>query len=521
MLAALLAGVLLAAPSPAIALATDEPAGYRAGSVVLVPEGDTTLSLAERRYPGRLRITGHSDGLAVVEEATLDDYLLGIREVPFSWPREALRAQVVAARTYLAWTLFAGRSSNGRRYDYDICATEACQVYAGIGAVLGGGDGERWRAAVSSTAGQILMAGGRPAQALYSSTSGGRTRSVEDVFAGSDPVPYLRAVASPGERSPFVSWSFAVPEERMAALLEAAGLASGAVRTVTTVVRGDGEGPWQVVVESDGGTTSVDTWRFRTLFNRAAADLVPEQLPVLRPDGSLRRYPQTVMSPTFVVRSELAPVPGVEGPPTFERVFRIDGRGWGHLVGMSQFGAEAMARSGASAAEILGHYYSGLVPTQAGALLPETVEVGLVVGGAEAAVRPDGPVTVLVDGAPVAEAVLGTWRFASEGGAVRVLPPVGLGEPPRLTGWSLASGSGGEAVTVTLTAPAEVRTLAYSGRLLVFDSGWELRDAGVIAWTWRELAVGVAPHRRLLVIAEARSPQGEDASSLLFVPGLE
>lgn len=505
---------------PAAAPATAEEAG-EAGVVLLVPAGETTLTLAERRYPGSLRIGGHADGLAVVEEATLDDYLLGIREVPFSWPQEALRAQVIAARTYLAWTLSAGRSQNGRRYGYDICATEACQVYAGIGAVLAGGDGERWRAAVASTAGQILVAGGRPAQALYSSTSGGRTRSVEDVFAGADPVPYLRAVPSPGERSPFVSWSFAVDEEQMSALLAEAGLASGALRSVTTVVRPDGAGPWQVVVESEGGTTSIDTWRLRTLLNRAAAAVAPDRFPVLRPDGSLRRYPQTVLSPSFVIRPELELVSGLGGPPSFVRVFRIAGRGWGHLVGMSQFGAEAMARAGAGAAQILAHYYSGLVPTPAASLLPELVEVGLLVGAAEVEIRPDGPITVVVDGEPVAEEVLGTWRFEADGDRVRVLPPAGVGEPPRLVGWRPAAGGAPEVVAVTLTAPAEVRARAYSDRILLFDSGWQLRDAGVIAWDWAAIGGGAAPNRRLLVVAEARSPQGEDVSSLLLVPGLE
>jgi peptidoglycan hydrolase-like amidase len=118
------------------AAAQEVPPTYLTSTVELVPAPGTILSYEGRFYTGRLRVSGHAGGLAVVETVTLDQYLLGIREVPFAWHKEALRAQVVAARTYLAWTLQGGRSINGRRYDYDICATTACQVYSGSGWVI-------------------------------------------------------------------------------------------------------------------------------------------------------------------------------------------------------------------------------------------------------------------------------------------------------------------------------------------------------------------------------------------------
>jgi len=117
------------------------------GTVVEVSVPDNAyLEMGDRRYSGPFRVTAESDGVAVVEVASLDAYLEGIREVPFSWHEDALAAQVVAARTYLAWTLLGGRSETGSRIGYDICATAACQVYAGVDAVLGE-DGDRWREA--------------------------------------------------------------------------------------------------------------------------------------------------------------------------------------------------------------------------------------------------------------------------------------------------------------------------------------------------------------------------------------
>ena len=116
--------------------------------------GDTYLEMEGRRYRGPFRVSADSDGVAVVESMSLDAYLEGIREVPFVWDEEALAAQVVAARTYLAWTLADGRTDTGQRIGYDICATAACQVYAGVDAILEE-DGDRWRAAVEPERGLL------------------------------------------------------------------------------------------------------------------------------------------------------------------------------------------------------------------------------------------------------------------------------------------------------------------------------------------------------------------------------
>ncbi len=238
--------------------------------------------------------------MTAIEALSPEEYLLGIREVPFAWPDEALKTQAVAARTYLAYNLAGGRTATAREHGYDICASTACQVYAGV-AGLSSSDGLRWQQAVAATAGEILLYNGRPAQALYSSTAGRRTRESEDIFPGLD-VPYLAAVDSPGEDSPFVRWSFAVSRADMESLLDHAGLLSGPLESVRVETTGDGGGPWQVVVTSGGAEESVDTYRFRSLINAAARDLMPDKLPAHRPDG--RRYPQTVLSGTFTIRTD-------------------------------------------------------------------------------------------------------------------------------------------------------------------------------------------------------------------------
>lgn len=97
----------------------------------------------------------------------LETYLLGIYEVPESWPIEALKAQVIAARSYaLSYT------NNGAN---EICTTQACQVYKG------GNKGGQWEQAVKATEGEVITQGGQVVTAWFASTAGGYTYSSSDV----------------------------------------------------------------------------------------------------------------------------------------------------------------------------------------------------------------------------------------------------------------------------------------------------------------------------------------------------
>jgi stage II sporulation protein D len=509
-----LAVLTLAAPATAQTSGLDDR--IAASRVEFQPAGGVLVGVDDRTHAGSMTVTAHSGGMALVEETNVDDYLLGIREVPFSWPAEALAAQVVAARTYLAWTLERGRTQNGRTFDYDICATTACQVYSGVGG-LDGPDGRRWIDAVRRTSGEVLMSGDTPVQALYSSTSDGRTRNVEDVFAGASPDPNLRAVESPAETSPFVNWEFTITHRQATEMFTHAGLVDGALVDITTRRTADGDGPWRIVVRSTGGEQSVDTWTLRTWLNRAAAELYPDSFPVFRPESE-RRYPQTIMSPNYTIESELFLPRPSDGPPGLEERFRIRGGGWGHLVGMSQYGAEAMASAGSGYSDILAHFYGGVRPTVAD-VVPETIRVGLGTGHRQLEIRPDGPLRVFVDSVEVTAGELGAWTLSWEEGVVILDPPEGLGLPPRVEGWRTFFDSAGvvELVTVRSRTAAEVRVIVTEGRVVIADSGWEVRDAGLIAVDVDR----VRPAAVVTVEVSVRSPLGEDSARLRILGGAE
>ena len=155
------------------------------------------LTYDGREYHGTLVLRSQGGGVSVVNGLSLDTYLRGVvpSESPSHWPVAALEAQAVAARSYAVAQL---KPTSW----YDLVPTTADQVYGGVMA-------ERPRSdhAVYATLGQVLTWDGQVARTYYSSSSGGRTESVQDAWPGAAPIPYLRSVADPYDSySPHHDW---------------------------------------------------------------------------------------------------------------------------------------------------------------------------------------------------------------------------------------------------------------------------------------------------------------------------
>jgi len=287
------------------------------------------------RYPGTLRVERSDDGtLALTVTLPFERYLEGIAEVPASWPMAALRAQAIAARSYaLARTGWDGQE--GEPLDEPICASSACQVYGGLPAEPSPGT-QRWYRAVRRTRGQVLLSQGRPAETVYFSTSNGQTYGNEDVF-GSSPLPYLRPVIERDDgASPLSRWSVKIAFEDLARFLSAAG-----------------EWPSDEEIDAvrlDGGTVEVSGGAARAMDLSTFRDAVNAWAHCLEPG----RYPQGGL-PTTIPSRWLSLSSG-------ERAVTVTGRGWGHGVGMVQWGAYGKAVRGVSAGAILAWYYGGFRP---------------------------------------------------------------------------------------------------------------------------------------------------------------
>ncbi|MGH2785797.1 MAG: SpoIID/LytB domain-containing protein, partial [Actinomycetota bacterium] len=288
------------------------------------------------RYRGRLEIVRQSDGgIAIINHLTFDEYLRGLAEVPRSWPYETLKAQVVAARSYGLYHLNHPTNA-GERLGYDICSTDQCQVYRGV-QVEQGAFGDAWIRAVAETRGRALLYNGAPIQAFYHSTSPGKTKRS---FPGGSPLPYLASVDGRDDDSPLARWTVRIPLTQLGPILTEDDAWSGGR---ITSVRQDGS---SIRLSGGGGSSTIGTDDLRGALNREAACVYPNDYPGI---SNGRKLPQTVPSIDYTMEQD-----GTD--------MVLTGRGWGHGVGMSQYGARFLGENGRNYADILAYYYNGVRP---------------------------------------------------------------------------------------------------------------------------------------------------------------
>jgi SpoIID/LytB domain protein len=379
-------------------------------------------------YRGAIEVRRSAGGVGVVNDVGLEDYLKGISEVPSSWPAEALRAQAIAARTFALHTLQTGTTGSAAQLGAQICATEGCQVYAGLVKERAPG-GANWAAAVDATRGLVVLHQGRPILAKYSSSNGGTT-----VSGGR---PYLKPVPDPDDAaSPLHRWHLDVSFDDLGRALALTGPVRD-VRTEGAAVIASWEPP-------GGGRQElrVTPVQFRAKVNAA----VPP------PAGRTR----TVPSPMFTATADGG-----------ARMLSIAGRGYGHGIGMSQYGMLGKARRGMKAPAILTAYYPGtkVAPIPAGQV-PPGLRVAVEPGRSEATVSASGPFRMFDEkGQQVAAIGTGSWRIVPAGKTgIRVLAPPEQVAVPRFVGAVVepAEPQPGQPVTLKFktTAPAFVRVVS-------------------------------------------------------------
>ncbi len=444
------------------------------GSPTFVIGIDGVLDVEERgRFYDTLEVRLSGSSGLLINELAIDDYVAGIAEMPTRWPLEALKAQAVAARTY-AWRAIERATYSG----YDICATVACQVFRGAEVVLGSETGERWRQAVDDTAGEVLLdSDDRPILARYFSTSGGRTYANEDVFPSNGSFEYLVGIDDPYDAaSPLHRWHARFTREQFDEILSR-GQTLSAVTPVADVERiGDVDDPLARirVTGVNGASREVDAVAFRDFVSRVSASLYPDEFPGMRDDGE-RPLPTTMPSSRFMVTL------------TDDEVF-VAGRGWGHGVGMGQYGALGRAEAGAEYTQILAAYYNGLQP-QVASDLPDRVRVGMPVS-LPMQVGGTTVFDILDADEVVVEQALGTWEVDRVDGAWRLTAPIGHGEPLAVSTTRLADDvrqfDDAAIIDVDVNKPVFLRLVVTDAQGdTVHDRTLGVVEAGAHRATWR------------------------------------
>jgi stage II sporulation protein D len=246
-----------------------DPGGHyeahrRGGAVILRTAGGKPLVSCGARLraagKGRVRIAGqgpyrgalevvptnsNAAALNVINALSVNQYVKGVvpNEVPASWPRAALRAQAVAARSY---ALSSQVDGNG----FDLYDTTASQVYEGAGSEVASTN----QAAID-TNGEVVEYQGKIAQTFFMASSGGRTESVENSFYGA-PVPYLKSVRDPYDYySPLHKWTLRLSAAQMNSRL--ASYLDGRLRRIVVTKRGDSPRIVWARLYGTGGVTKI------------------------------------------------------------------------------------------------------------------------------------------------------------------------------------------------------------------------------------------------------------------------
>ncbi|UCH34605.1 MAG: SpoIID/LytB domain-containing protein [Armatimonadota bacterium] len=306
-----------------------------------------------RAYEGELEVIRDAARmLAVVNVVDLEAYARGVvcAEMEANCPPEAFKAQAVATRS-----MALANPGRHRADGFDLCAEAHCQAYRGITDQMPAGN-----AAVEATRGEVLIYGGRVANAVYHGACGGHTESASEVWGGAD-VPYLRGVADgEGQSNPGAA-GYGAEDERLRAYLTGAPRVNCRQPDYLNPTRFR----WVRVLTRDAVEAS--------LADMVNVGEVMDLRPLRRGvSGRITRLEirgtrgTSTLSPELVIRRALGGLPSSAfvvdrycddaGRPV---VFVLWGAGWGHGVGMCQTGAAGMAGSGRGYREILAKYYPG------------------------------------------------------------------------------------------------------------------------------------------------------------------
>ncbi len=358
------------------------------GALGVVPAagaGEKAVSVYNggRSYYGGFRFERIDGGEStVVNLIGLEDYIKGV--VPYemspSWPLEALKAQAVCARTY------ASNSVRHGQYHFDLCDTTDCQAYKGTS-----GAGPASDQAVEETRGQLAYYNGKLIEAVYYSSNGGASEDVSKVWGTSH--DYLKGKLDPYEADVAdiagnyhwsVRYTASELQARMSRTLKSRGYDLGDLASVTVRYSDLGNAVEMQLVDTSGKSYTIS--RGDTIRTALGTNSIRFTMQVTGGGGESLGYPvagasapaasldglyaiggdgavSALPAQSYVITGDgVAPLEPMVGASTQggEATYTFTGTGWGHNVGMSQWGAYAMAKRGYTYLDILQFYYTGI-----------------------------------------------------------------------------------------------------------------------------------------------------------------
>ncbi len=331
---------------------------------------------AKGTYRGGFECRRLTDSAVTVTNIVpVESYLYSVvcREMSPSWNVEALKAQAVCARNFAL-----GRINYHKQYGFDVCRTVCCQAYS-----TEADQSESVHTAVDETRGMLLFYEDQLVQAVYSSSMGARTENVENVWGSK--FPYLVSVENPYEDTENIyngKWTKTLTTSRATEIMNSKGYNIGDVIEIKVVERTPAGGVLKLMVRGTGGEKIFERESCRSIFSEVTYSqryTVEKGGQTIKPvvyiaDGNNKTSALTLGSVSVLagdksIKSVTDNCSVTNGKTKKQyktthtsgdaNTYTFSGEGWGHGVGMSQYGAKGMADAGFDFEEILTHYYTG------------------------------------------------------------------------------------------------------------------------------------------------------------------
>lgn len=330
-------------------IAPDDPR-FQSGTICIEPKNpgeritinSLTRGCGTPSYRGKLELFSTAEGIVIVNEVPLEEYLYAVvpSEMPASYEAEALKCQAVCARSYAHCQMLA---FGYPEYSAHVDDSVSYQVYGNSK------EQETTVRAVRETTGQRLWYQNQVVKTYYYSTSCGHSTSIEAWGSSlTDANQYLKGVSicneegkSYEENMPWFRWKATIPEKKLSNLIELnTGKEIGTLQNVSVTKQGVGGVALQIVATGSKGKVTVD------MENKIRSALGGSGYEITKQDG-------TIVKSTKLLPSAFFTIAKTGGN------YIIEGGGYGHGIGMSQNGANEMAKAGKTYDEILQFFYPG------------------------------------------------------------------------------------------------------------------------------------------------------------------
>ncbi len=333
------------------------------------------VDMGSRAYRGRMEIGRYNKKtLTAVNIVPLEDYLYGVvpAEMPADWHEEALKAQAVCSRSYALIKAGYGGASNAKK-GYKVVDTVSSQVYKGYLA-----ESVKANRAVDATRGEMVCYNNKVVSAYFFSASGGRTEASEDVWAAG--LPYLKSVPDLYEQNAGRQvWQEILTLNEIKMALIGQGISFDAVEDLQISKYSDTNRVYALNLIGKDRSLTLQGTTIRTVLNLYSTKFkiirqgdTPDNVSVLSADGmKTGRISELYIAsadgvakaskdiPQYIVQSADNLWNYPSAAPQSQNELLFAGMGYGHGVGMSQYGAKGMAEAGYTYKEIIEYYFTG------------------------------------------------------------------------------------------------------------------------------------------------------------------